>query len=92
VTRGCHMIVEFSQLMRMTRLKSRAAIRRYLEKRKIAYLMSRDGAPWTTTEAINRVLFPVAQPNLDACLSPTRRAALLRATNPRVRRRLGSRG
>lgn len=66
------MIVEFPELQRMTRLESKAGVRRYLEKHRIVYLMGRDGAPWTTTEAINRVLLPVnkiAQPNFDACLS-----------------------
>jgi hypothetical protein len=55
------MIVEFSELQRITRLKSKAGVRRYLEKHRIVYL--RDGAPWTTTEAINRVLLPVNRPN-----------------------------
>lgn len=65
-----HVIVEFEQLQRISRLKSKAAVRRYLEQRKILFEIGSDGAPWTTLEAINRVLLPEDGPsqlNLDAC-------------------------
>ena len=57
------MVVQFSELKELTRLKSKAAIRSEREKRKIAYFPGRNGAPWTTTEAVNQVLLRSAQPN-----------------------------
>ena len=65
-------IVDFADLQRISRLKSKAAVRRYLDKLKIRYRLSHDGAPWTTTEAINRVLLGPgpgysAEPNIAAC-------------------------
>lgn len=64
------MIVDFPELQRISRLKSKAAVRKYLQERKILYEVGVDGAPWTTTEAINRVLFPADGPaelNVEAC-------------------------
>ena len=64
------MIVEFPELQRISRLKSKAAVRKYLKHHKILFEVGSDGAPWTTTEAINRVLFPADGPteiNLQAC-------------------------
>jgi hypothetical protein len=72
------MIVDFPTLMSMTRLKSKAAVRAYLEENRIVYRVARDGAPWTTTEAINRVLLPKdrgTQPNIAACHSSSQPAA-----------------
>lgn len=62
--------VDFSELQRLSHLKSKAAVRRYLDKLRIAYRVGSDGAPWTTTEALNRVLMPKSvsvEPNLEAC-------------------------
>jgi hypothetical protein len=65
-------IVDFADLQRISRLKSKAAVRRYLDKLKIRYRLGQDGAPWTTTEAINRVLLGPgpgysAEPNVASC-------------------------
>ncbi len=64
-------VVHFDELKRMAGgVTSKAAVRRYLKARKILYEVGTNGAPWTTTEAINRVLLPTDGPselNLDAC-------------------------
>jgi hypothetical protein len=70
-------VVDFADLQRISRLKSKAAVRRYLDTLKIRYRLGHDGAPWTTTEAINRMLLGpgpgyTAEPNLDACRRPRR--------------------
>ena len=65
-------IVDFADLQRISRLKSKAAVRRYLDRLKIRYRLGQDGAPWTTIEAVNRVLLGPAsgysaEPNVEAC-------------------------
>lgn len=42
-------IVDFSDLLRISRREQKAAVRRYLDKLKIRYRLGDDGAPWTTT-------------------------------------------
>lgn len=72
------MIVDFPRLARIARRKSKAAVRAYLDENRIVYRLGRDGAPWTTTDAINRILLPAdktSQPNLAACHSSFRQAA-----------------
>lgn len=64
------MIVDFPELQQISRLKSKAAVRKYLQQKKILFEVGSDGAPWTTTDAINRVLFPADGPtqlNIKAC-------------------------
>lgn len=71
------MIVEFPELQRISGLKSKAAVRKYLREKKILFEVGAAGAPWTTTEAINRVLFPSDGPsqlNLEACGPRSRQA------------------
>lgn len=63
-------VVEFPRLQKISRLHSRAAVRKWLQESKIVFAMGKDGAPWTTTDALNRALFgsQQLQPNLLACL------------------------
>lgn len=77
-------IVDFADLQRISRLKRKAAVCRYLDRLKIRYRLGDDGAPWTTIEAINRVLLGPGpdystEPNLDAC----HRAANARRSRPK---------
>lgn len=52
------MIVRFEQLQRVSRQQSKAAVKRYLEQHKIPYLLGTNGAPYTTLDAMSRVLLP----------------------------------
>ena len=52
------MIVRFEQLQRVSRQQSKAAVKRYLEQHKIPYLVGVNGAPYTTLDAMSRVLLP----------------------------------
>lgn len=64
------MIVEFPELQRISGLRSKAAVRKYLTQKRIPFQIGANGAPWTTTEALNRVLLPPdgpSQPNFDVC-------------------------
>jgi hypothetical protein len=64
------MIVTFEELRKISRKKSRLAVRSWLSRNKITHGMGADGAPWTTTEAINRALLgPELQPDFTACQS-----------------------
>ena len=70
-------IVDFSDLQRISRLKQKSAVCRYLDKLKIRYRLGDDGAPWTTTDALNRVLLgpgqgSAAEPNIAACYRGSR--------------------
>lgn len=70
-------IVDFSDLQRISRLKSKAAVSRYLDRLRIRYRLGQDGTPWTTEEAINRALLGPGpgcstEPNLEACRCPRR--------------------
>ena len=69
-------IVDFADLQRISRLKQKGAVRRYLQKRKIRFEVGSDGAPWTTIDMLNRALLPAqrtAEPNIEACHRPRRR-------------------
>ena len=64
------MIVDFPELQRISGLRSKAAVRKYLTEKGIVFEIGANGAPWTTIEALNRVLLLVdgpSQPNFDAC-------------------------
>jgi hypothetical protein len=64
------MIVDFPELQRISGLRSKAAVRKYLKGKGIPFEVGASGAPWTTTEALNRVLLSAegpSQPNFDAC-------------------------
>ena len=80
------MIVEFPELQRISGgLKSKAAVRKYLRDRKILFEVGVNGAPWTTTEAINRILFPSDGPsqlNIEACGPRSRQATRSRRAAP----------
>ena len=52
------MIVRFEQLQRLSRQQSQAGVKRYLEQHKIPYLVGANGAPYTTLDAMSRVLLP----------------------------------
>jgi hypothetical protein len=77
-------IVDFETLQRISGLKQKAAVGRYLKRLKISFLEGADGAPWTTIEAINRVILDprtqpgrppgyTTEPNLAACHRPKAR-------------------
>jgi len=56
-------IVRFEQLQRLSRQQSKAAVKRYLEEHKIPYLVGANGAPYTTLDAMTRVLLPWKRAN-----------------------------
>lgn len=51
------MIISFARLQRLSQLERPSAIKRWLQKRAIAYLTDTNGNPFTTLDALNRRLY-----------------------------------
>lgn len=57
------MIIGFQRLQRLSGLERKAAIKRWLQKRAVAYLTDAKGYPFTTLAALNDRLLERAESN-----------------------------